>query len=80
MAADSYASLPVFDVDEDEPEEDLVEVETKEEHLSTSEKIQIARPLLVRYMLPLFFVYLAGTSYFSQRNVDIDFWHLQNIP
>lgn len=33
------------------------------EHLSGSEKLALARPLVVPYMIPLFFVYLAGTSH-----------------
>ncbi|ORY90784.1 batten's disease protein Cln3 [Leucosporidium creatinivorum] len=32
---------------------------SKAAHLTTSEKLKLARPLVVRYMLPLFFVYLA---------------------
>lgn len=62
MSSDTYAALPVFDIEEEETEEAPAEIEIKEQHLTTSEKIRIARPLLVRYMLPLFFVYLAGTS------------------
>ncbi|KAK4048076.1 battenin CLN3 protein [Microbotryomycetes sp. JL221] len=31
----------------------------KANHLSTADKLRLARPLVVRYMLPLFFVYLA---------------------
>lgn len=62
--SDAYAALPVFDAEEEETD-DVAEIEIQEEHLTAREKIQLARPLLVRYMLPLFFVYLAGTSFSS---------------
>lgn len=37
--------------------------EAKAAHLTRREKLALARPLVVRYMMPLFFVYLAGTSF-----------------
>jgi len=59
--------------DGDETEEDeeerlaAKELEEKEKlpSLTTREKIELARPLVKRFMLPLFFVYLAGASFSS---------------
>lgn len=39
---------------------DLTPLKLEELSLTTSEKLIIARPLVVKFMLPLFFVYLAG--------------------
>ncbi|KAI5481084.1 esterase / lipase [Pseudohyphozyma bogoriensis] len=64
----AYDSLPVFDIDdseEDDEEEREREVashisdEVNSVHLSTKEKFELAKPLVVKYMLPLFFVYMA---------------------
>ncbi|KAL8279937.1 hypothetical protein RQP46_007787 [Phenoliferia psychrophenolica] len=58
----AYDSIPVFDI-QDENEEEEPEVVPAAFlsgiHLTRREKLQLAKPLVVRYMLPLFFVYLA---------------------
>lgn len=70
----SYATIPEFEILEEEDEEDADEsaplnnttsassISQKEEaiNLTTAEKFVLAKPLVVRFMLPLFFVYLAG--------------------
>lgn len=69
----SYASIPEFEITEEEDEEDVDEsvllntasvssiLQMEEEvNLSVAEKFVLAKPLVVRFMLPLFFVYLAG--------------------
>lgn len=71
---DAYASIPELDSEGEESDDDeyrpqrdveatrgLVGGSLKPAHLSTAEKLALARPLVVRYMLPLFLVYLAGT-------------------
>lgn len=40
----------------------VAQLEHKLPSLTTREKIVLARPLVRKFMLPLFFVYLAGTS------------------
>ncbi|KAK4703610.1 battenin, partial [Phenoliferia sp. Uapishka_3] len=59
----AYDSIPVFDVDDEEDEDGEAAPEVPAEksgvHLTRMEKLEIAKPLVVRYMLPLFFVYLA---------------------
>lgn len=44
-------------------------LEEKLPSLSTREKIELAKPLVWRYMVPLFFVYLAGKEH-SHRSED----------
>lgn len=51
--------------EEDEDEEERLALKELQERetlpsLTTREKIELARPLVKRFMLPLFFVYLAG--------------------
>lgn len=45
--------------------------EAKTAHLTRREKLALARPLAVRYMMPLFFVYLAGSSSSSQLKAGL---------
>lgn len=64
----AYDSIPVFDIEDEEDEEDDGEGHAplppeKGPHLTRMEKLDLAKPLFVRYMLPLFFVYLAGESH-----------------
>jgi battenin len=67
-----YAALPTLDDDTTSDTSSLLEddqamqrVERQLEKLpglTTKEKFELARPLFARFMLPLFFVYLAGES------------------
>jgi battenin len=67
LARSSSEGEGVVDEDEQEEEEDRLAQKELEERerlpsLTTREKIELARPLVKRFMLPLFFVYLAGAS------------------
>lgn len=57
---ESYSSVPVFDTEEaDSPLLVAPTPPLEEIQLTTREKLALARPLLYKFMLPLFFVYLA---------------------
>lgn len=68
-----YAVLPTIDDDATSESSSLLEeqqvferVEREKEKLpglTTKEKFDLAKPLFARFMLPLFFVYLAGWSF-----------------
>lgn len=67
----AYEALPIYDVDSEEEEDDPEEIarivaeeaaHVHDLHLSFKDKMELAKPLIKSYMLPLFLVYFAGTS------------------
>lgn len=76
VVAEVYSSIPEFEINDEEDIEDLETNEDaplhgrlndpsspilkQEYNLTTSEKFTLAKPLIIKFMLPLFFVYFAG--------------------
>lgn len=84
-----YAALPTLDDDTtsdaspllvDEEEDRVLETVERELEkvpaLTTRQKFDLARPLFARFMLPLFFVYLAGAR---ARKISLSFDNLQSL-
>ena len=75
-----YAAIPTLDDDATSDTSSLADddqVLQRVEHqldklpgLTTREKFELAKPLFVRFMLPLFFVYMAGKSSFLAHEGD----------